>query len=300
MQLNLNNNPSGPSQQVIDDYTRFFNGEKNDDMLKYEYAIENDAFGEIINKCKAYYLYNDEILNIKQNISSFCKLLDGPLSIFELGPGPKSAVKKKSLPIIKSLNFPVFYTAIDTSFNFAKTASKLVENCKNVQNTNQIIKHFFELNSQDFQYSVAKKAIFFFGNTIGNFSGKTLEKFFSSISNFLNPGEVFIFSADMNQNIDELMQAYNNEYNKLSIRNIILYAEKVFNLDLKDKFEEVITYNKNNKSIEFLFRSKTSFSVNIANVKLFIEQGDFLYGGKSKKFTRNKIILLLIEINFYS
>ena len=70
MQLNLNNNPSGPSQQVIDDYTKFFNGEKNDDMLKYAYMLENHAYENLITQCEDYYPYKVEsaCLNIYKNL----------------------------------------------------------------------------------------------------------------------------------------------------------------------------------------------------------------------------------------
>jgi uncharacterized SAM-dependent methyltransferase len=287
MQLNLNNNPSGPSQQVIDDYTRFFNGEKNDDMLKYAYMGEdNNAYYDFISKCESYYPYKDEINLIKNNAQEIANSIGEGVDIYEIGPGSDIIFQQKIAPIISRLKNPRSYVAVDTCAEYAMQVASFAAQIFPKLNTGSVSSSILELNRNMFANG-NKKLFIFLGGTLGNFTDENINKIFSVLSNCMNPDDRLLFSVDCNNNVDEILAAYQNpwaeKFFSMALHNSPMFFQRKF---VNVEFEYAALWNKFTNSVEFNFFAKEK----LLNHHNYITTKEHFYLGRSKRFKDDEIL----------
>ena len=86
--------------KIFDDFLAFFTTKEGVDILPYFYLNSNELFEDLVKNNSHYYLFNDEVLLIKNNHLSLTKHLKDIIEIIEIGPGTTHPVKHKTIPIL--------------------------------------------------------------------------------------------------------------------------------------------------------------------------------------------------------
>jgi L-histidine Nalpha-methyltransferase len=130
--------------------------------------------------------------------------------------------------------------------------------------------------------------ILFLGSTIGNFTPQEAMELFSGIRSQLNPGDLFLFSADLEKDESRMLAAYNDSLGVTAAFNLNvlgrLNREMTATFDIS-RFEHAVRYDSELHRIEMHLRSKVDQVVVIAGGSLLtFTKGETILSEYSYKF----------------
>jgi len=210
--------------------------ERQGHMEKWEYAsprFKNDptsgaeAWAKLIAKPGNYYPPQGDINTISHAINSkeFIKSLNGIETVVELGPGCKTSLSKKTLPIVQSIKNVNSYIAIDGTDDVADGASSFIEDQSNISGYGQSMDFFTQPLNKSWD---GQSLMIFWGSTLGNFDGhaaenpfKKLVKFLQNIRIGLDKSDRILFSFDTEENEKNIIQAYSEKLMSAQILSVV-------------------------------------------------------------------------------
>ena len=287
---------------LAQDFIDLFSGRQSAHLSKYVHLYRPEIFDQLVNT-DTYYPYTLECKLIKNHAHELASNLPQVSHIIELGPGPLSPVKAKSVPMIAALESchrVEFYSAVDFNAEYAESAREIVSkkfnniiaraavldfsNKKEISNINLSEKH--------------RNLIICLGGTIfcaGN--EEDIDKVVENISNLLKPGEHFIFGADISDSEQALRPAYFTDLSYQLMLNAMHGLKQALgdsnsNFD-PTAFEPVFRWNERSTTVELLLRATRSQNIIIDNTDCCIVK-DVLYNIlNSRKTSVNEIKLRL-------
>lgn len=301
MLINPTTKTHSMTQKEKEDYYKFFTTEEGADMLPYVYSGSSDAYDELVKNCPDYYLCRDEIAIIKQNTDVIAKHLVGVTDVVEIGPGSAYPVEHKTLPILRCAPDLQCYHAVDYSESYLHNAvSFLKQNIPDIQ----IRGVAADLMNGDInlgQNISGKKCVLFLGGTLGSFNTRDQESVIASVSQITNNGDIIIITADTNSDIELVLKAYSNEYDKKFIGAVLEYYSKInpqFS-DFINSFEIKFIWVESLRCIEAYFVAQHEFSFNFdKNTTIVVRKGQELRSARSRKFTTQNVENLMHRGNF--
>lgn len=298
---NVNTN-NGIPQKTLEDYLKFFTTPEGTDMTSYIYQDSCNYYDQLIRSSQEYYLCKKHIEIILNYKDKFIKYLDGVTDVIEIGPGTDYVVKNKTMNIL----------------SYAKNlkAYHIIDNCsKYLHETSSFIKKYIpeikiftiesDLNSEEKinipHASNGKKCLLLLGGTLANFHENQQDHCLNKIYDMLDAGDIFIVTADTNQDEETLLAAYTNKIAKNLISGVINYFATI-NPDFSKyskNFEIQTTWNKIEHFVDISFYAKSSFSFEFPNYgTIMIKKGEIFKGIRAYKRTQQKNIDILNKSGF--
>ena len=289
-------------KRVEKDFYDFFTG-KYVDMLPYIYAEPSDAYKRIVNNCKDYYIFGDEVDNIEQNKDKLTKYLENVEDIIEIGPGFDLVMSKKTLPVISYAKELKRYFAVDSSASYLKEACQFLKN-----KTSNIEIHAIEADLMSDKairlnqlekpngFETKKRCLLLFGGFLGNLTDDQRSHALKKLHDMIDVDDLAILTADTNLNEESVLKAYTGEEFSDFGRCALLHFAKinpdfhqhVMSFDLKYKWNEqekcLQRYYVANRFITFKYGK-------FGDVK--IEKGKELSGYKTRKEATKDVVDLL-------
>lgn len=209
-----------------------FIGDKVNSGLLYKKWVSSD---------KNYYLYKEEEKLIRKFASHFNFYIGNSDIIYDLGPGPRRCIEKKTLPWLETNGFFKAYYPIDIAQQFVDDASSLVK------------EKFPQLHVQGIQCDFQKQhlpkqskkniLILYFGSTISNAPSKIGESFLENkaLDQYLKiltktvgtkSKAYFVFAHDCNQNKESLIKSYSDKRVSKILLNILERIKRDLNSDI--------------------------------------------------------------------
>ena len=287
-------------KKIFDDFLAFFTTKEGVDILPYFYLNSNELFEDLVKNNSHYYLFNDEVLLIKNNQLSLTKHLKDIIEIIEIGPGTTHPVKHKTIPILNyAVNLKKYY-AIDWCKDY------LTEACEFIKNYNPKIEvSAIEANltqQENLKIEIAelnRKAIIFFGGTLGCYNKNRQNHILKQIYSLMNIGDLFIVTIDTNQNEKSLLAAYRNN-DKLHFSCMDYFAK--INPDFAEhlnSFSISCDWKESSSYLDIYFVAKNNFKFKFWGfLEIEIKKGQELRGIKIRKPKPQEFIMQLREIGF--
>ncbi|MEQ9116000.1 MAG: L-histidine N(alpha)-methyltransferase [Rickettsiales bacterium] len=272
------------TDKILHDFTSLLSGTNSHNLTPYIYLNEDNAYEDLITKCRPYYLCREEAKVIKENLPKISKDLADTDILVELGPGSKSSFNKKTLPILESLPSLKKYISVDICKESAKTAAKLASQSKNAPFCSYVVESF---NSFKTLKSANKKHTFvFFGSTLGNFSEDEMNGLLQNVSKNMNVGDKILITLDTNQDYSSIKQAYNNKYIKSLFLNSLIVVSEKLNLELDlDRIALRFNWNEYTQEVEYYFVSSENIDLEYEGAKFTIKKGEKYFIVRSRKFS---------------
>lgn len=205
-------------------------------MEKWEYAsprFKNDpasgaeAWAKLISKPGHYYPPKGDIATIQSALNSddLSKSLRDIECVVELGPGCKTSLSKKTLPIVNSIAAAKNYIAIDGTDDVANGAVEFIQSQSPVNGHGKSMDFFTQPLNKTWN---GKSVMLFWGSTLGNFDGhagddpfKKLVGFLRNIQVGLDKGDHILFSFDTEDKEVNVVRAYSEPLMSSQILSVI-------------------------------------------------------------------------------
>lgn len=295
-----NDNNTYETNTILEDFKAVLDGSKNATLTQYMYWGKKDYFGELVQKNKDYYLYNDEISIINSNIKKIQKHLDGCNTIVDLGPGSKTSFMKKTLPLLQNIKTLSRYYSVDISEKYAYSAANLAKKHTAHISSEPIVGDMENLTlPQNFHLPKDKKLFLFTGSTLSSSSNHQIDLFFKTLSSYMKVNDLFFITCDITSNIDSLLKAYDNKYAKDLVLNSLKHANKKLNTNINFKQISLeCNWQKKDKTINYDFVSSYSQRLQVQNQHLEIKNGKRYSIVKSRKFKPQTLESMFTKHNF--
>ncbi len=289
-------------KKILEDYFSFFTQKEGAEMTSYIYLDSCNYYDQLIKDSADYYLCRDHIEIIKKHKDKFKQYLFEVTDIIEIGPGSDYVVKNKTMPILSYAKNLKSYQAIDNCKQY------LDETCVFVKNNTSGIEIFGveadlmrKEKIQLYKTHSGKKCITFLGGTLANFHELQQNHCLKQIYTMLNPGDLFIITADTNQDEKSLLAAYYNIYAQNLFTGVIRYFASI-NSDFKKhaaSFELRCSWNKASSFIDLHFVAQDDLSFHFPNYgNIIIKKGQIFKGIRAYKKTKQANIELLNKNGF--
>ena len=192
---------------MLQDFYDLFTYKKTGHLTKYGYLGKVDYYKQIIEKEKKYYVFESEI-ELIHNSKIMSDIIKDYSIFYEIGPGPKYAISKKTIPFLSHSNKLEKYYAIDYHKEYADIAANTVSSYfKDIQTDGlcfDIIK--------DSNLSVEPKScVFMLGTCLAHFTQEENINILNTIRMLLCESSVFIISFDTTQDKEIIYNGYNTD-----------------------------------------------------------------------------------------
>lgn len=256
------------NSKVITDYIKFFLTEEGSEMTSYIYLDSENYYDHLIRNSEDYYLCRDHIQLISDNINRYKEYLEDVVDVIEFGPGSEYVMKNKTIKML---------------YNLPKLKKlHIVDNCrKYLEETLSVAKRW--LNDIDV-YTVEadlmqkgkiilpdlgaeKKCLLFLGGTLSNFHVHEQNFILKKFYEILSDGDLFMLTADANQDKKSLIDAYSNKHAENLFMGIIHNFARI-NEDFrkyKDMFKMETLWNEEGSFVDISFVSIGNFSFYMPN-----------------------------------
>ncbi|MGB4191804.1 MAG: L-histidine N(alpha)-methyltransferase [Rickettsiales bacterium] len=288
--------------KTLFDYLSFFTKKTDTNMSSYIYLDSCNYYDKLIRNSKDYYLCNDHIELIKNSKDSFTKHLNDITDIIEIGPGSDYVIRNKTMVILDYARNAKNYLAIDNCKQYLdETCDFLKTNTSNINISSLEADLMQEDKLQVPLAENSKKCLLFLGGTLANFHKEQQNHCLKQIYNMLNPGDLFIITADTNQNEESLIRAYHNQ----DAQNLFMGVVNYF-ATINDSFRECASalkieckWNKLEQYVDIFFVAQEKFSFKFSNNKdIIIEKAQELRGIRAYKQTQQENISILNKNGF--
>lgn len=288
--------------KILEDYLKFFTAPEGADMTSYIYQDSHNYYDQLICSSAEYYLCKKHIEIILNNKDKFTNYLDGVTDIIEIGPGTDYVVKNKTMNILSYANNLKAYHIVDNCSKYLNETSSLIN--KYLPEI-KIFTIESDLNSKEKiniqNTSNGKKCLLLLGGTLANFSKNQQDHCLNKIYDTLNIGDIFIVTADTNQDEQTLLAAYTNKIAQNLISGVINYFATInpgFS-KYSEHFGIQTTWNKIEHFVDISFYAKSSFSFEFPNYgTIMLKEGGVFRGIRAYKRTQQENISILNKSGF--
>ncbi|PCI00504.1 MAG: hypothetical protein COB76_03500, partial [Alphaproteobacteria bacterium] len=176
--------------------------EYNSPRFKNDPASGLEAWTKLIAQPGHYYPPKGDIATIDMALKSgqLATTLASVECVVELGPGCKTSLSNKTLPIVENAKNAKTYIAVDGTEDVANNASSFIRSQASVNGHGQSMDFFSQPLEKNWD---GKSLMLFWGCTLGNFDGhagddpfKKLVGFLHNIKAGLDTGDHILFSFD--------------------------------------------------------------------------------------------------------
>jgi len=286
--------------ETINDFFDFFRGTRQGRMTKYIYfGLTVDWYQQLQNY-KPYYLIETEKELIKEiviNVQYAQKLAAYGISqLFEIGPGTRTSLKCKTIPLLKALT-PKHYYAIDIYSQYALAAASYVY--KSLKINPNVLCHdaFASLNPP---LNPSCNCIMMLGGTFSNMPPEIVSSFLSMLSKALKKGDYFILSFDSNKHLASLRNAYHNIYTEQLALNPLRFFKSYNKLPDLDSEAFTVEYRWNDElsAAELLIIHNIKQTFMLENQSMTLNKNLKLVVTFSRKYFLYELGYLIEKFNF--
>ena len=254
---------------------------------RYFYDDRGSLLFEQICDLPEYYLTRTETA-ILQGCAGEIARLTGACEIVELGSG-SSTKTRILLDAYQQLDYPLLYVPIDVSAGILETSAKdLLADYPSLVVRGLV--STYELALAKLTPSrLPGRMICFLGSTLGNLNPQECDRFFSQVTDALNPGEYFLLGIDLQKSSEMLNAAYNDSQGVTAEFNLNMLDHLNWRFDgnfERSQFEHWAFYNTSQCQIEMHLRSMRSQTVDLRELNLTINlaQNETILTEISRKF----------------
>ena len=270
---------------------------------KYLYDDVGSALFEVISLLPEYGLTRADERLLRRHAYDIVRELPKPLIVAELGSGSG----KKTRWILEALSRQQ-HTASYCPIEISPTALAMCT--KELGDMESISIVGFEREYLDGLLEVAARRedgehilVLFLGSTIGNFDRPAGVRFLREVRHILSVGDALLLGTDLMKPIPQLLAAYDDSLGVTAAFNLNLLAR--INRELNgnfalDRFEHLVRFNPEARSVEMHLRSKRNQAVKIANAGLAVsfEEGETIWTESSHKYSQHEILQLAMAAGF--
>lgn len=282
---------------IYQDFIDLLQSERGGHLTNYVYFGGSKIYDGLVNSGLYYPSRVEHELLDKKTIPIIqdCGYFD---QILEVGPGSRDAVILKTISFIKNAKCISRYIALDISKLFASDACRVVKEYfpgikvlpieYNFSLTNKVTRRFLKSSNYN-------NCLCFFGGTLSNLEDDQIIFTLKNFQNLILKGDYLLFGVDLNKNLKSLETAYNNEWMKKLIFNIMSYFKK--KLSLKDfdvnSFKFDYYWNEKKSRVELSLIAQKTQQVIIKGQEFHFNKGHKYHVVNSRKFTKKEILALL-------
>lgn len=267
---------------------------------KYFYDERGSQLYEQICALPEYYLYRAE-LEILSTYAAEIHAEIGHLTLVEFGSG--SATKTRHLLTAYERAGQSFrYCPVDISREVLReTANRLLQEYRHIEIC-AMHTDFAEQPEVIQAFQLEKKAVAFFGSTLGNFTPQESVNFLQRTAAILGPDDVFLLGIDLKKSPALLVPAYDDPqgvtaaFNRNVLRRINYELGGRFDLQ---NFEHLALYNAERGCIEMHLRSRLAQHVPILKIDqtMSFRKDETIHTESSYKYSADEVRDLGYEAN---
>jgi L-histidine Nalpha-methyltransferase len=259
---------------------------------KYFYDQRGSQLFEQICGLPEYYLYRAE----REILSTYAAEIHaeiGDLALVEFGPGNAS----KTRYLLRAYEWagqPFRYCPVDISREILlATANQLLQEYTNIE-VRALHADFAGQPEVIQALQLEKKAVAFFGSSLGNFTPQESVEFLRRTAAILGPKDVFLLGIDLKKSPAILVPAYDDVQGVTAAFNLNILHRINYELggrfDLQS-FEHVALYNAERGRIEMHLRSRLAQHVPIIKIEQAISfrKDETIHTESSHKYTEDEV-----------
>jgi dimethylhistidine N-methyltransferase len=259
---------------------------------KYFYDAYGSQLYEQICDLPEYYPYRAEQDILATHAAEIFAAI-GHLSLLEFGPGNASKTRYL-LAEYERARQPFLYCPVDIARSMLlTTAEQLLKAYRHM--TIRALHADFAGNPGVIQaLPIEKKAVAFFGSSLGNFLPEESVEFLQRTAEIMGPEDVFLLGIDLKKSPHILLPAYNDAQGVTAAFNLNLLRrinrELGGDFDLHG-FEHVALYNEAHGRIEMHLRSRRTQQVTIARTAQTVHftAGETIHTENSYKYSLEEV-----------
>ncbi|MSO13522.1 L-histidine N(alpha)-methyltransferase [Rickettsiales endosymbiont of Trichoplax sp. H2] len=283
---------------ILKDFYDLFAYKKTGHLTKYGYLGKVDYYKQILEKEEKYYVSKSEI-ELIHNSKIMSDIIKDYSIFYEIGPGPRYAISKKTIPFLSHSNKLKKYYAIDCHKEYANAAANVVSS------------YFKDIKAKGICLDITKKhnlsvepksCVFMLGTCLANLTNEENISILNSIRVLLCESSVFIISFDTTQNKQVIYDAYkNNSVYQFYLNMLRVFGKstlsKNFDPELFSHLCEIVESSDDTKMQGKLVANKSQ-SFTLGNDIISIEKGAQYHLVNSRKFKKNYLQTLLSFCRF--
>jgi L-histidine N-alpha-methyltransferase len=267
---------------------------------KYFYDERGSRLYEQICALPEYYLYQAELEIFKTYVAEIYAEIRH-LALVEFGSG-NAQKTRYLLSAYEGSGKPFRYCPVDISREILwHTANKLLQDFSHLQ-IHPMHSDFAEQPEVIQAFKLERKAVAFFGSSLGNFTPEESVEFLQRTAAILGPEDIFLLGIDLKKSSTILIPAYDDdrgvtaEFNRNVLRRINHELGGQFDPQV---FEHVAFYNSERGCIEMHLRSQLSQQIPIAKIEQAISfrKDETIHTESSYKYTIEEIRNLSHQAN---
>jgi L-histidine Nalpha-methyltransferase len=267
---------------------------------KYFYDARGSQLYEQICELPEYYPYRAE-RDIFITYAAEIHAEIGRLALVEFGSG-NAAKTRHLLTAYEQADTPFVYCPVDISDSMLEaTSAQLLEEYRHL--TVQAMHADFAGHPEVVRaFQVEKKALAFFGSSLGNFTQEESATFLSRSALIMGPEDVFLLGIDLKKSPDILVPAYDDAQGVTAAFNLnVLYRinrELGGQFDVQS-FEHMALYNDEQGRIEMHLRSRKAQYIPITKIDQVVsfQTGETIHTENSCKYTVDEVRALGDQAN---
>jgi dimethylhistidine N-methyltransferase len=252
---------------------------------KYFYDAEGSKLFEQICRLREYYPTRTELGILRAHVAEMARCLGPELLLVEYGSG--SSLKTRRL--LDALARPAAYVPVDVArehllasvlaLRLDYPALEILPVCADFAGP-------FELPEP--RRRPARRAVYFPGSTIGNFSAGEATRLMAGVARRVGPGGAFLVGADLVKDPRVLVRAYDDDAGVTAAFDLNLLARMNRELDADfdlRRFEHRALWNAAESRIEMHLVSRVAQVARVAGVPIRFERGESICTEHSHKYT---------------
>jgi L-histidine Nalpha-methyltransferase len=267
---------------------------------KYFYDERGSQLYDQICALPEYYLYRAE-LEILSTYAAEIHAEIGHLTLVEFGSG--SATKTRHLlTAYERAGQPFRYCPVDISREILwDTANRLLQEYSHIE-IHAMHTDFARQPEVIQALQLEKKAVAFFGSTLGNFTPEESVEFLQRTSAILGPDDVFLLGIDLKKSPSILVPAYDDAQGVTAAFNLNILHRINYELDGRfdpQSFEHMALYNAERGCIEMHLRSRLAQHVPIIKIEqtMSFRKDETIHTESSYKYSADEVRDLGYEAN---
>lgn len=256
---------------------------------KFFYDQAGSELFDRICELEEYYLTRTELAIMRAHAAEMAACLGPRAQLIEYGSG--SSVKTPIL--LDALVEPVAYVPIDISGDHLEaSAGRLAADYPQIEVLPLHADYTREVALPATREPPARRAVYFPGSTIGNFTPREARAFLRRVAGQCGPGGGLLIGVDLEKDPDVLHRAYNDSQGVTAAFNLNLLAR--FNRELGadfdlDGFRHHALYNQAAARIEMYLISERRQTVTIGSARVRFEAGEEILTEYSYKYSLERL-----------
>jgi dimethylhistidine N-methyltransferase len=259
---------------------------------KYFYDERGSQLYEQICALPEYYLYRAE-LEILRTYAAEIHAEIGHLTLVEFGSGNASKTRHL-LRAYQRAGQPFRYCPVDISRKALwDTATRLLEEYSHIEI--RAMHTDFAGQPEAIQaFHLEKKAVAFFGSTLGNFTPEESVEFLQRTAATMGPDDVFLLGIDLKKSPAILVPAYHDSQGVTAAFNLNVLHRINYELGGRfdpQSFEHMAVYNAERGRIEMHLRSRLAQRVPITKIEqpISFRKDETIHTESSYKYTVDEV-----------